>query len=111
MKYSIKLTIITFILMLFITSCSGPDLNGKTYSKSNLSGNFKFGNEDVEYIWFRPGSNTQNTEYGSYSVSGNEVSIKINGREEWNYEYDSKKLFILDENGDRFGSYLIENKL
>ena len=79
------LTCIALASLMF--SCSGPDLNGKTFSSSDVMTNFKFGNSDVEYIWFRPGSTMQNTEYGTYSVSGNKVSIKISGRDEWNYEY------------------------
>lgn len=103
------LTCIALASLMF--SCSGPDLNGKTFSSSDVMTNLKFGNSDVEYIWFRPGSTMQNTEYGTYSVSGNKVSIKISGRDEWNYEYDSGKLYMLNDNGGRFGSYLSENTL
>jgi len=89
-------------------------IDGHMYMSADGRSNYMFENGDVQYIWFKTRtSQYPTTEEGSYTVNGSQVVIDIDGRsDDWIYEYEesSDRLYMLDENGKRFGTYMTRRK-
>ncbi len=96
---------------------SSTAIDGHVYMSSDGLRNFIFEDGDVQYLWFASvqafSSGISNIEEGSYTANGNNIVIDLDERsDDWTYEYDeaTDRLYILDENGNRFGSYMTQRR-
>lgn len=93
---------------------SSTAIDGHMYMSTDGRTNFMFEDGGVQYIWFESvTSQYPNTEEGSYTANGNNIVIDLDERsDDWTYEYDepNDRLYLLDENGNRFGSYMTRRR-